>query len=59
MVPTATCGVARLWLAGEGAALEIRKLYQKAQAGDRLTVSDSAPAEIAQAAIDYVLRQWQ
>ena len=50
---------ARLWLAGEGAAAEIRDLYQKAQAGDWLTVSDSAPAEVARAATDYVLRQWQ
>lgn len=50
---------AKLWLAGEGSASGIRALYQKAHAETKLEVNDGAPAGIAQAAVDYVLREWK
>jgi hypothetical protein len=49
---------AKLCLAGEGAAAGISALYQKAGASKKLTLSRAAAAEIPEAAVDYILDEW-
>ena len=48
----------KLWLAGEGSGAGIRALYQNAGVSGKLTLSRAAQVEIPDAAVDYVLEEW-